>query len=278
MSDSLDELHVQAHGGRRARRDVHGRRHRRDHRKATRSSSSISRRTEPSGRSTAPDCEGRGPGRAFFLGIRSACASPEPDAATVLDDPLARRRRSPRHRRRRSRRDVDAPRSSRPGAPSPATLRRARSQILRGNASASRRISDRVLRRRLLRAARSRSTRRRESREVGRRRARHVHERRMPSCESGGCAKVGPLVDHGCTIPSAGLAGILQHDASHGEHALRALPHPGRHRSFERRRKRSITPDSQRIFRGNGDAGTAPRRSPSASRSPICRRSRRRSG
>lgn len=35
------------------------------------------------------------------------------------------------------------------------------------------------------------------------------------SCESGGCAKIGPLGDHGCTIPNAGLAGILEHDASH---------------------------------------------------------------
>ena len=35
------------------------------------------------------------------------------------------------------------------------------------------------------------------------------------SCESGGCAKVGPLLDHGCTIPNAGLAGVLQHDPSH---------------------------------------------------------------
>lgn len=36
-----------------------------------------------------------------------------------------------------------------------------------------------------------------------------------PSCESGGCAVVGPIGNNGCTVPSIGVAGVLSHDASH---------------------------------------------------------------
>ncbi|MGH7281100.1 MAG: hypothetical protein ACRELY_06220 [Polyangiaceae bacterium] len=34
------------------------------------------------------------------------------------------------------------------------------------------------------------------------------------SCESGGCAKIGPLGNNGCAVPDAGIAGVLEGNAS----------------------------------------------------------------